>query len=285
MSVKTMVANIRDDARRVLREEKVKITGGIGTQPRGITFRLADRRRQDPGSCRSCSSSSRPGGRGFSAAANRRPTRSTRARRARSGSASPTPASPTRSVARWSSRSRSSAARVDATRHDGAVDPARGQRQHPRRGAGPAGSRGAEEDRRHHRQADLPARCPAERQCAGHRDAAAPGGPEPDGPGREAGDGAGRGPDQGLDRHQPAERRGGGQLHLQHSRRREVRPGHVAACRRQVRDRARRQGDLRPGASTRRSPVDPGEISGSRSPCRAPTSWPCCCAPARCRRS
>ena len=40
--VKTMVASMRDDARRVLREEKVKITGGVGTEPRGISFRLAD---------------------------------------------------------------------------------------------------------------------------------------------------------------------------------------------------------------------------------------------------
>lgn len=38
--VKTMVANLRDDVRRILREEHVQITGGIGTQPRGVTLRI-----------------------------------------------------------------------------------------------------------------------------------------------------------------------------------------------------------------------------------------------------
>jgi preprotein translocase subunit SecD len=40
--VKTMVDNLRDDVRRILREEKVPIAGGIGVQPRGIQFRLTD---------------------------------------------------------------------------------------------------------------------------------------------------------------------------------------------------------------------------------------------------
>ena len=40
--VKTMVANLRDDARRILREEKVASQGGIATKPRGIAFRVAD---------------------------------------------------------------------------------------------------------------------------------------------------------------------------------------------------------------------------------------------------
>jgi len=40
--VKTMVANLRDDVRRILREEKVATTGGIATKPRGIEFRVAD---------------------------------------------------------------------------------------------------------------------------------------------------------------------------------------------------------------------------------------------------
>ena len=40
--VKTMVANLRDDVRRIVRDEKVAITGGIGVQPRGITFRVPD---------------------------------------------------------------------------------------------------------------------------------------------------------------------------------------------------------------------------------------------------
>lgn len=40
--VKTMVANLRDDVRRILREEKVAVTGGIGVQPRGVQFRVPD---------------------------------------------------------------------------------------------------------------------------------------------------------------------------------------------------------------------------------------------------
>ena len=40
--VKTMVANLRDDVRRTLREEKVAVVGGIGVQPRGVQFRVAD---------------------------------------------------------------------------------------------------------------------------------------------------------------------------------------------------------------------------------------------------
>jgi SecD/SecF fusion protein len=39
---KTQVDNLRDDVRRILREEKVPITGGIGTQARGVQFRVAD---------------------------------------------------------------------------------------------------------------------------------------------------------------------------------------------------------------------------------------------------
>ena len=34
--VKSLVDNLRDSVRRVLREEKVAITGGIGAQPRGV---------------------------------------------------------------------------------------------------------------------------------------------------------------------------------------------------------------------------------------------------------
>ena len=40
--VKTMVGNLRDDVRRILREDKVATTGGIGTKPRGVEFRIAD---------------------------------------------------------------------------------------------------------------------------------------------------------------------------------------------------------------------------------------------------
>ena len=40
--LKTQVDNLRDDVRRVLREERVPITGGIGTQARGVQFRVAN---------------------------------------------------------------------------------------------------------------------------------------------------------------------------------------------------------------------------------------------------
>ena len=38
----TQVKNMRDDVRRILREEKVAITGGIGATPRGVQVRVAD---------------------------------------------------------------------------------------------------------------------------------------------------------------------------------------------------------------------------------------------------
>ena len=40
--VKSLVNNLRDSIRRVLREEKVAITGGIGAQPRGVQLRIPD---------------------------------------------------------------------------------------------------------------------------------------------------------------------------------------------------------------------------------------------------
>ena len=40
--VKSLVDNLRDSVRRVLREEKVAITGGIGAQPRGVQLRIPD---------------------------------------------------------------------------------------------------------------------------------------------------------------------------------------------------------------------------------------------------
>ncbi|QBR70760.1 protein translocase subunit SecD [Beijerinckiaceae bacterium] len=40
--VKTLVENLRDSVRRVLREEKISITGGIGLQPRGVQLRIPD---------------------------------------------------------------------------------------------------------------------------------------------------------------------------------------------------------------------------------------------------
>jgi SecD/SecF fusion protein len=38
----TQVTNLRDDVRRILREEKVAITGGIGTQARGVQLRVPE---------------------------------------------------------------------------------------------------------------------------------------------------------------------------------------------------------------------------------------------------
>jgi SecD/SecF fusion protein len=38
----TQVDNLRDDVRRILREQRVPITGGIGMQQRGVQFRLAN---------------------------------------------------------------------------------------------------------------------------------------------------------------------------------------------------------------------------------------------------
>lgn len=40
--LRTQVENLRDDVRRILREERVPITGGIGMQQRGVQFRLTN---------------------------------------------------------------------------------------------------------------------------------------------------------------------------------------------------------------------------------------------------
>ena len=40
--VKTEVQNLRDDLRRLLRQERVPITGGIGLLPRGVQVRITD---------------------------------------------------------------------------------------------------------------------------------------------------------------------------------------------------------------------------------------------------
>jgi preprotein translocase subunit SecD len=40
--VKTMIDNLRDSVRRVLRDEKVAISGGIGVTPRGVQLRIPD---------------------------------------------------------------------------------------------------------------------------------------------------------------------------------------------------------------------------------------------------
>ncbi|HET6377494.1 MAG TPA: protein translocase subunit SecD [Methylocella sp.] len=40
--IKTLIDNLRDSVRRVLREEKIPITGGIGALPRGVQLRIPD---------------------------------------------------------------------------------------------------------------------------------------------------------------------------------------------------------------------------------------------------
>ena len=40
--VKTQINSLRDDMRRVLRDEKVALAGGIAVLPRGVTVRIAD---------------------------------------------------------------------------------------------------------------------------------------------------------------------------------------------------------------------------------------------------
>jgi SecD/SecF fusion protein len=40
--IKTETDNLRDDIRRILREEKIAISGGIGVLPRGVQFRVPD---------------------------------------------------------------------------------------------------------------------------------------------------------------------------------------------------------------------------------------------------
>ena len=45
--IKTEVQNLRDDARRLLREERIPISGGIGLLPRGIQLHLPDQAERD----------------------------------------------------------------------------------------------------------------------------------------------------------------------------------------------------------------------------------------------
>jgi len=57
--VKALVDNLRDAVRRVLREEKVAITGGIGVLPRGVQLRIPIQP-NGRGSCRNSSNWRRP---------------------------------------------------------------------------------------------------------------------------------------------------------------------------------------------------------------------------------
>ena len=92
-----MVVNLRDDVRRILREEKVAATGGIGVQPRGVQFRIADPDRTRQGDAEAAANFAEPAGLDRSAPVGaRRRSISSTTTPARSSSASPMPASPSR---------------------------------------------------------------------------------------------------------------------------------------------------------------------------------------------
>ena len=100
---------------------------------------------------------------------------------------------------------------------------------------------------------------------------------------REARRRLGRGSDRRAARLRPAQRRADRLLPLQQQRRAPLRPGDAGECRQAVRHRARQRGDL--GAGDPRA--DPRRLrarSPATSPSRRPTISPSCCAPARCRR-
>src|SRR5574340_1138 len=40
--IRSMTGNLRDDLRRLVREEKIAISGGIGVNPRGVQVRIPD---------------------------------------------------------------------------------------------------------------------------------------------------------------------------------------------------------------------------------------------------
>ena len=44
---RTQVDSLRDDARRLMRENDVKMTGGVGVQGRGVQFRVPDPTQRD----------------------------------------------------------------------------------------------------------------------------------------------------------------------------------------------------------------------------------------------
>ena len=107
--------------------------------------------------------------------------------------------------------------------------------------------------------------------------------PEPEDRGAPARGRRWRRPDRRARRHQPADRRVGGQLHLQLRRRAALRRHHPRQRQPPLRHRAGRQGDQRAGdprADHRRARSDQRQLHRRH----APTTWPCCCAPARCRR-
>ena len=126
----TQVDNLRDDVRRILREEKVAITGGIGVQARGVQLRIADAGRPRQSRCRNSAQLAqqlrrRAGSAGAPPLDVARATDGLIQRRR-----SPTPASPTRCAAPSTSRSRCIRRRVDALGTQRAEHPAPGRRPH-----------------------------------------------------------------------------------------------------------------------------------------------------------
>ena len=101
---------------------------------------------------------------------------------------------------------------------------------------------------------------------------------------RETPGGARRRAEERAGRFRPADPRADHRLHLQRLGRAQVRRVHQDARRPPVRHRARRQGDLRPCHSRRRSSAAPAR-SAAASRSRPPTSSPSSCARARCRPS
>ncbi len=236
----TQVMNLRDDVRRILREEKVAIAGGIGQQARGVQLRVADaddRAKILPklrGLAQSFETPRRRRG-----AARHRGCR----RRPHSHHASPTPASPTRCARGVEQSIEVVRRRVDAL---GTKEPSiqrEGDDRVARSGAGPAGPGATEGNPRPDGEARIPPRRRARPEpggCRGTRTRSS----------RAASSTVEKqvmvqGED--LTDAQPgfdsaAQRRAGRQLPLQHSRRAEIRRGDLEERRTPLRHRARQQG-------------------------------------------
>ena len=153
--LRTQVENLRDDARRVLREERVPITGGIGLQTRGVQFRLANKddagkvtgKIQTTGQVTGNTLSGAGGGSGIDVAVSNDGV----------VAATITDVGVNDKVRRAVDQSiEVLRRRIDALGHDRTQHPAAGQRPHPRAGAGPARPREAQGDSRHDREARVP---------------------------------------------------------------------------------------------------------------------------------
>ena len=154
--IKTEVQNLRDDARRLLREEKIPITGGIGLLPRGIQVHVnPDRARQDYAETAAAGDPDRKPAvaRPISAAARhqRHGQRHDPGSRHRRGDQRPR-------SARRRPVDRGSAPPRRCVGHHRAQHPTPGQRSHPCRSAGLAEPRKAEGNPRHHGEARIPPR-------------------------------------------------------------------------------------------------------------------------------